>query len=76
MKTEDVRAEILIAKIRQARKKQKRTQETLADTLGMSQGDYSRFERRGNQLLTSFIQWADTLGYEVTLRKKHGPPKG
>lgn len=53
-----------------ARKNSGTTQKEVANELGISQGDFSRMERRDNHFMLNFSKWADVLGYKLVLVKK------
>ncbi len=56
--------------LREERKRQGIVQVDIAKKLSMSQGDYSRLELRGDHLMSTFVRWADALGYELRLVRK------
>ncbi len=62
----------LIRLVVEARKSSGMTQQTLAESVGMSQQEISRFEREKHiPKLSNFIRILDALGLELKIEKKH-----
>ncbi len=62
----------LIRLVVEARKSSGMTQQNLAESVGMSQQEISRFEREKHiPKLSNFIRILDALGLELKIEKKH-----
>lgn len=62
----------LIRLVVEARKSSGMTQKSLAESVGMSQQEISRFEREKHiPKLSNFIRILDALGLELKVEKKH-----
>ncbi len=62
----------LIRQVVEARKSRGMTQQSLAEVVGVSQQEISRFEREKHiPKLSNFIKILDAVGLEIKLEKKH-----
>ena len=65
------RIPLVLAKLRDARLRANLTQETLARQLGYALSTLAYWEQFGRSpQLINLINWADALGYEITIKKK------
>lgn len=64
--------------LRELRKELRMSQEAVADSLGIRQGDLSKFERRSDALLSTIRRYVEALGGKLELVAQipgHGPVK-
>ncbi len=62
------------AAVRQLRERAGMTQRQVAEVTGIDQGQLCRTEAAGDMRVSTMLSLAGSLGYEVVLREKAGPP--
>lgn len=71
----EVDAELLTLNLRAIRRSAGKTQEELAATLNLSQAELSRFENRGDHLLSTLRRYVEALGGTLEVSAVFGEKK-